>query len=750
MTSNQTRRILLLLIVALLQLSSTLKADELKEIVVLNSYHPGFKWTSDINSAIAAHFRYNQSTRLFSEFMDSKRFNSEPYFQTLFEQYKLKYEDHKIDGIICSDNRAFDFFIEHGKDIWGDIPAVFCGVNNIDKQLDLVDPEKHAIVYELIDVKGTIDLIEDLQPEIEEIVVISDETLSGNIFLNQFIDAFETEKRSYSYRIINNTNPGELKRTLEQIPSNNRAIYLLSLYTERNGIPNEMLLESHYFFEHVNIPIYSNWDFLMPNLIVGGRILKAEDQGKISAQLMEKLLFEKDNHLHNHPDNYTIIDHNVLEKFELETNGHEMDILFVNEQLNYIKAHKKELTIILSILIVFIFIILLLVSDIIKRKSVEISFIESEKRLELAIQGANEGLWDINLEKKSIFLNEQFAKLLGYQTPSEVQLTVDTWESFIYSQDIEQVKEAYNLHKAGRAEAFQCEARIITKSKSLTWVSIHGKITERIDNMPYRVTGIVIDINNQKAFESELQKAKEKAEESDRLKSSFLANMSHEIRTPMNAILGFTDLLLYGQLTPSEQHEYMNLIKRSGENLLTLINDIIDISKIESDELKITEDVININQLVREVYSVGLSLCATLNKEVEVQLNGGSDKELLIYTDPLRVYQILLNLVSNAIKFTDKGLVEINYSISNEELSLSVKDTGPGISEEHQKVIFERFRQIDESTIKKHGGTGLGLSITKSLVELMNGSITIHSQPNKGAMFCVKLPIKIHQHTTFS
>ncbi|MCG8579088.1 MAG: ATP-binding protein [Bacteroidales bacterium] len=731
-------------------MNTNIKANELKEIVVLNSYHHGFKWTADIDNAIAEHFRFNKSTRIFSEFMDSKRFNSDPYFHTLFEQYKLKYSNHKVDGIICSDNRAFDFFIEHGKEIWGDIPAVFCGVNNIDKQLDVINPDKHAIVYELIDVKGTIDLIEDLQPELEEIVVISDVTLSGNIFLNQFIDAFESQKRDYRYRIINNTNPIELKQTLDKLPTDNRAIYLLSLYTERNGIPNEMLLESHYFVENVDIPIYSNWDFLMPDLIVGGRILKAEDQGKLSAQLIESLLFDEDNDLHNHPETYTIIDHNVLENFDLYIDGHEQDILIVNEQLNYIKRYKKELTIILSILIVFTFIILLLVSDIIKRKSVEISFIDSEKRLELAIQGANEGLWDINLEKKSIFLNEQFAHLLGYESASEVPLNVSTWKSFIFSQDVEQVKEAYNLHKAGRAEAFQCEARIITKNNSLTWVSIHGKITERIDNLPYRVTGIIIDINNQKAFESELQKAKEKAEESDRLKSSFLANMSHEIRTPMNAILGFTDLLLYGQLTPSEQHEYMNLIKRSGENLLTLINDIIDISKIESDELKITEEVININQLVKEVYSVGLSLCASLKKEVEIQLNGSTDNELLIYTDPLRVYQILLNLVSNAIKFTDKGIVEINYSIDNNELFLSVKDTGPGISEEHQKVIFERFRQIDESTIKKHGGTGLGLSITKSLVELMKGTITIHSQPYKGALFSVKLPIKTHQPTSIS
>ena len=751
MISHHNRSILTLFIVVFLQLIHTsVKADDLKEIVVLNSYHPGFKWTADINDAIAKHFRTIESTRLFTEFMDSKRFNSEPYFQTLLEQYKLKYRDHQIDGIICSDNRAFDFFIEHGKEIWGDIPAVFCGVNNIDKQLHVLNPSKHAVVYELIDVKGTIELIEDLQPELEEIIVISDQTLSGKIFLNQFIEAFESENRRYAYRVINNANHQQLKQTLNFLPSENRAIYLLSLYTERNGIPNEMLLESHYFFKDVDIPLYSNWDFLMPNLIVGGRILKATDQGKLSAQLMQQLLFDQTNNVHNHPKTHTIIDHNVLEQFDLNINGLTKGTLLINEQLNYVKQHKKELIIILSLLIVFVFIILLLVSDIIKRKSVEINFIDSEKRLELAISGANEGLWDINLEKKNIYLNDQFGKLLGYSNSEEVPLTLDNWQSFVNQQDVEQVKEAYNLHRIGKADAFQCEARLLNKDKTLTWVSIHGKITERIDGVPYRITGIIININNQKAFESELQKAKERAEESDRLKSSFLANMSHEIRTPMNAILGFTDLLIYGQLSPSEQYEYMNLIKRSGENLLTLINDIIDISKIESGELKISPELINIHLLIKEVYSVGLSLCTSLNKQVELKLNAPVDNGLMIFIDPLRLYQILLNLVSNAIKFTEKGMVEINYTLCDTELTISVKDTGPGISDEDQKVIFERFRQVDESTIKKHGGTGLGLSITKSLVELMNGSITINSERGKGALFSVNLPIKVHQTSSIT
>jgi len=730
-------------------LASPIKADKLNEVVILNSYHNGFNWTKQINNTISAEFEGSETTRLFYEFMDSKRFHSEAYFQHLKSIYHLKYSKHKIDGIICSDNRAFDFFLAHGKEIWGDIPAVFCGVNDIDEQLHLIDTTKHAIVHEKIDIGGTIQIITELQPELEEILVISDQTLSGNIFLNQFISSYEALNIDVSYKIINNTNPSALRNALINEPSQNRAIYLLSLYTNRNNIPNEMVKESRYFFKDINIPIYSNWDFLMPNLITGGKILKAKDQGQMAANIMKSHLNGQPTTTHIWPQTPTILDATILDKFDLQTKHLSDQYTLTNEQVNWVKKYKKELTIILILLIVFVFIILLLVSDIIKRKKIEIDFIESERRLELAINGANEGLWDINIPSKSIYTSDQFAELLGYTSSSDLNLNASNWHKFVLPQDVEQIKEAYNLHKDGKVEAFQCEIRLISKNGQSSWYSVHGKITESINNTPTRITGIILDINTQKAFEKELKNAKDKAEESDRLKSSFLANMSHEIRTPMNAILGFTDLLIFSSLTPVEKHDYLNLIKRSGENLLTLINDIIDISKIESGELKIKEDSIDIVQLIDEVVKVGISLRNSLNKDITIKAKTRlKQDDFFIITDPLRVYQILINLVSNAVKFTEEGSVEINYNIKDDTtLLLSIKDTGPGISDENKKIIFDRFRQVDESTIKQHGGTGLGLSITQSLINLINGSIEVISQPNKGAEFKVSVPIKIHQAT---
>ena len=236
------------------------------------------------------------------------------------------------------------------------------------------------------------------------------------------------------------------------------------------------------------------------------------------------------------------------------------------------------------------------------RKKAEARLLESEKRLELALNGANEGLWDIQLEERNIICNHNFAKLLGYKSSSELNLTLYNWRKLFKPEDIPQVKESLLMHLRGMVPVFKLEVELYTKENKLQFYSLNGKITERNqNNLPARITGIIMDISSQKEFETQLKIAKNKAEESDRLKSSFLANMSHEIRTPMNAILGFSDILLCHDLTREEKGIYLSQIKNSGENLLHIINDIVDISKIESNQLTIRKERIDLNTLLNNI-----------------------------------------------------------------------------------------------------------------------------------------------------
>jgi CheY-like chemotaxis protein/nitrogen-specific signal transduction histidine kinase len=257
---------------------------------------------------------------------------------------------------------------------------------------------------------------------------------------------------------------------------------------------------------------------------------------------------------------------------------------------------------------------------------------------------------------------------------------------------------------------------------------------------------IARNITKHKQIEEELIKSKEKAEESDKLKSAFLANMSHEIRTPINGILGFADLLKDPDLKSDKQQKYINLIEKSGKRLLSIINDIIDISKIESGLMKIDIREANINEKIEYIYTF-------FKPEVEargLQLifkNYLPAKEAFIRTDHEKVFAILINLVKNAIKYTSEGLIEFGYVLNKDsvpaELEFYVKDTGIGIPKDRQKAIFERFVQADISNKMARQGAGLGLSISKAYVEMLGGKIWVESIKGIGSIFYFTLPYKV-------
>ena len=251
------------------------------------------------------------------------------------------------------------------------------------------------------------------------------------------------------------------------------------------------------------------------------------------------------------------------------------------------------------------------------------------------------------------------------------------------------------------------------------------------------------DITERKKIESELIKSKEKAEESNRLKTEFLHNMSHEIRTPMNGILGFTQLLDDAYLTDKKRTHFVNIIQNSGRELLHIIDDILEISKLETKQVSVVESEVCINDTFFELFSI-FDLKA---KEQGISLyfkKGLLDAESTIYTDKVKLNKILSNLLENALKFTSRGYVAFGYSLkkNNTLLEIYVKDTGIGIEPEKQKIIFERFSQAEKKISRKAGGLGLGLSIAKENAELLDGEITVESGLTDGATFTVTIPYK--------
>ncbi len=259
------------------------------------------------------------------------------------------------------------------------------------------------------------------------------------------------------------------------------------------------------------------------------------------------------------------------------------------------------------------------------------------------------------------------------------------------------------------------------------------------------VTGlrsIIIDISNQKKHETELKNAKEKAEEADRLKSAFLANIRHEIRTPMNGIIGFSELIRDQDLSEAQRKEYLDIIIKSSNQLLQIVDDMVNISIVEAGKIDISNHKVDLEQFFNELFVFSSGHAASLNDKITVVSRYMlPDDAGVVWIDGTKLQQVFNSLINNAIKFTKEGFVEFGCYLSrNNLIKFFVKDTGIGISEENQNIIFDHFRQGDHTTIPEYGGTGLGLTISKAIIELMGGKLWVESEIGKGSTFYFTLP----------
>ena len=396
-----------------------------------------------------------------------------------------------------------------------------------------------------------------------------------------------------------------------------------------------------------------------------------------------------------------------------------------------------------------------IIRDITKQKENEKKLKKITEQYELAINGTNDGIWDWDLNTNELFLSKRWKEMLGYKD-HELNNTYDQFIDLVEKKDRKKVESYLQKYLNGEINKYAIEFRMKHKNGEVKWILARGEAVRNKNGKPHRMAGSHSDITERKLANERLkiinkeliastealresninlEIAKEKAEESDRLKSAFLANMSHEIRTPMNAIVGFSSFLKEPGKTREDIIHYADIIMNSGNHLLNLINDIIDISKFDSGQAYVNYHKTNINALLQELYHFFHSQLIAY-KKYNIQLfNHCPQNELWIETDETRLRQILINLIGNAVKFTQKGYIEFGYHLQKNELLFYVKDTGIGIPEDKQTLIFERFRQAATSTEKLYGGTGLGLSISKACAEILGGKIWVQSTPDKGSTF---------------
>ena len=354
----------------------------------------------------------------------------------------------------------------------------------------------------------------------------------------------------------------------------------------------------------------------------------------------------------------------------------------------------------------------------------------------------------------SVTWSDTFRKMLGYNDKEDFPDTLEAWSDLLHEDDRERVLKEYNdtIDDYTNQKIYDVEYRLLTKDQGWRWFHAAGKLSRRPDGTPITYVGIFVDITEKKETENLLEEQQEAlktalnaAEQANKAKTAFLSNMSHEIRTPMNAIIGLDNIALNDPETPEKTKGYLAKIGTSAEHLLSLINDILDMSRIESGRLVIKNEEFSLSKLLEYVNTMISGQCQDKGLEYQCHIGGHIDNYYI--GDNMKLRQVLINILGNAVKFTPEG-GSVDFDVARtaqydgkSTITFKISDTGIGMSKDYLPHIFDAFSQEDSSSTNKYGSSGLGLAITKNIVELMNGNIQVESEKGKGTTFTVAVTL---------
>jgi signal transduction histidine kinase len=618
----------------------------IKNVLLINSYHQGYTWTDSLTSGIITTLKLHPGINFFTQDLNSKQLG-QSNFEYEKNHIRSKFEGISFDGIIVTDNDALNFALQYNDFLFPGKPVVFAGISNPEAY-----PLEGSMYYgykETVNTRPVCEFVRKILPESRRLLVLTDLTTTGKIYRKELTNlaANYNDLSVFFPEVI------DLDSIYKIVSSEKKydAIYYIGINQDKYGRSVDFASLLDTIVKLAKVPVFNNDPLFNGIGVMGGLYQSGKKHGSAAAnlliQLMDSTRSKPSKRIAETGSNY-YFDKKVLDKFQIPLTR----IPAGSTVINAPKEPNKKTIVILGIVLIFLILIILFLYN-------------STRRMKKA-------------EQK---IRSQF-KMIRTQN-EELTKTHDQLSSVI-------------------TELAATNERLTETNKSLS-------------------------------------EAKKKAEESDNLKSAFLANVSHEIRTPLNSIVGFSSLLGDSDLTQETKNSYIELIESNTESLLVLIDEIIDLSKIEAQQLTLKKQEFSIDELLSELFRVFSH--SHQHSKVDLRIRKIADsKELIIYSDRVRVNQIFVNLISNAYKFTDSGFIEFGYfEAKNNEIQLFVRDSGIGIKEEYHQVIFERFRKLNTEDRKLYRGTGLGLAITQKLVQLLGGEIWVESESGKGTVFIFTL-----------
>lgn len=694
-----------------------------KHLLVLHSYHKGYKWTDDVCRGIEAALQSEgRGVRVRHEFMDTKRFSGPEYFQLLYDTYRYKFSKSRFDVVIASDNDAFNFLLAHRDDLFPGTPAVFCGVNYFEPS-QLRGAKLFTGVNEAADIKATIDVALKLLPKTRRIVVINDTTTTGLVMHGEIAKLVPVYRGRVTFTFLEEAEMPEVLAAVQKLPADTLVFYTLFL-RDKAGRVFEYDEGLSMIAEKCPVPIFGVWDFNLGHGMVGGMLTSGYYQGETAGRMAVRIL--RGERVENIPPvmkspNRYMFDYRQLRRFRLALSSLPDGSIAINRPVNLYSMHRGVFWTIVAALAAAALVILFLLRTTAKRKRAEETLRESEGRYRTLFEGANDAIVTI---RDGLFVNSN-RKAMEMFRCTAAELIGRAPEQFSPSaqpdgrESVEMVGEKIAAALAGRPQLFEwrhrrCDGELFDAEVSLNLVEYQGNV---------ELLAIIRDVTERKEME--------------RLKDEMISAVSHEMRTPLTAMLGFTEFMLQHEVEPQEQKEYLRAVYSETERLSELIGNFLDLQRMKARQMVYRFKAVAVRPLLEEV----AALFADAAKKHRITVQAADDLPP-VRGDEARLHQVLNNFLSNAVKYSPKGgEIILGARRDGEDVIIRVQDEGIGIAPDLLDKIFERFYQVDSSDRRMTGGAGLGLALVREIVSAHGGRVWAESTEGKGSTFYASLPV---------
>jgi len=711
-------------------------------VLILNSYHKGYQWTDDLVDGITSTLKERvPDVEVWTDYLNLKHFSSDLHSKLELDKLRGEYKRLSFDAVIISDDPGFNLVLEHRTELFKDTPIIFVGLNNFDvSRLDGFP--RITGVSESIDFTKTLDVTLALHPKTKRVIILSRSSITGKINVNQMGKVQEKYIDRAKFEYWTDLTISEVATRLREIPKNEAIIFPVDVLNDEQGNqlgPQALISRLH--AASLN-PIYTAWDFWLGFGIVGGNLQSGKRHGSLAAEMAIRIINGtpvSDIPVALESPNPYMFDYRALKEFDISEQDLPEGSIITHEPPSIFNDHALMVWLTLLFMTILLVVIAFLVTALRKRKQAEDSLRKSEARLSLHINNTPMGVvaWDAdfnctqwNPAAEKIFgftKKEALANNVRKMIPEEVQgQDEDVFQALLH-----QSGGNYNVNKN------------LTKDAQVIVCEWFNTLLVNENGETIGVASMVQDITERMAMEKDLSNALVDAERANQAKSEFLASMSHELRTPLNAILGFAQLMQYDPGNPisTTQNEHIESILSGGNHLLALVNEVLDLARIEADQVSVFVEKVNVEEIVE--VCVGLSAPLGEQRGIKIIDRCCKGASFILQTDRLRFKQALINLLSNAIKFNkDGGTVTVEGRTTDPGfLRISVTDTGVGIAKKGYEGVFQLFHRLDSDPMVSREGTGIGLTVTKLLVERMAGRIGFDSQEGVGSTFWIELPL---------